>query len=166
MIRFLRILSALLGRSSLRDSQRHQYISPTGSVARFVFEKRKFFADGHPKPHVFEPMKNKQTGVFETSVCGLNEMAHERLWFIGAHIRDKPALAAVEIAVAEVNRAGLCCEPDPCTAPIDFPEHGLILGWHESEKSRRIEKMQSLAAACKATHRPSSSCDDVDLPDV
>ena len=154
MIPFRQILSALRGKLSMRDNPRHDYILPTGSIARFVFEKRKLYGDGRPRPHVFEPMRNKQTGVVETSVCGLNNVSLDRLWFIGANIREKPAIAAVKVAVTEISRAGLCCVPDTATDHIHFPEHGLILGWHESDKSLRLAKMQALAEAYSATLRP------------
>jgi hypothetical protein len=154
MMRFRQILLVLRERLSPRDNAQPEYITPSGSIARFAFERRKLYADGRPRPHIFEPMKNKQSGVYETSVCGLNGMSEDRLWLIGANIREKPALAAVEVAVAGVIGAGLHCEPDPVTDPIDFPEHGLILGWHETDKSQRLEKMQVLADAYLRVLRP------------
>ena len=157
MMRFPPILSAWLGKLTNRGKVLVAHVFPTGTVARFVFEKkRKLYGDWRPRPLAFEPNRNDAKGVFETSICGLMGVTNERLWFLGDNIREKPAIAAVEIAVVEIVKAGLNCVSEPSTDPIDFPEHGVILGWHETDKSERLAKMQALAAAYKATLRPSS----------
>lgn len=130
------------------------YISPTGAVARFVFERSKIRQDGSPKPGVFEPERHPETGTFETSVCGLNGVTDERLWFLGRTVRsDKEAIAAIEIKVAKVNAVGLECR----TAPTDhFSEHGVIVGWSD-EKSVRMSVQQQLVATITRMLRPETS---------
>jgi hypothetical protein len=88
------------------------------------------------------------THQFETSVCGRNGVKNERFWFLGNAIRPGcDVLAAVEISVANIQLCGLRCEPAPENQPIDYPEHGVIVGWDTGEdKERRMAAQQELAA--------------------
>lgn len=119
------------------------YISPTGDVARFIFERSKIRHNGSPKPGAFEPERHPETGTLETSICGLNGVSTERLWFLGRTVRiDKQAIAAIEIKVEMVNAAGLVCKAE---ATDHYPEHGVIVGWSD-EKSVRMSAQQQLVA--------------------
>jgi hypothetical protein len=142
--------------SKSRPPKTTEYVIQGGSVARFAFQKRDLFADGSPKPKLFMPETHPELGRFETSVCGLNGVGWDRIWFLGNTIRSPmPAVAAAELTVAGVTRAeaGLRCEaaPEP-----DYPEHGVIIGWDEDKDSKhhRLMACQELVAAVSAVHRP------------
>lgn len=126
------------------------YISPTGSVARFIFERSKIRHDGSPKPGAFEPERHPETGMLETSICGLNGVSDERLWFLGRTVRsDKQAIAAVEIKVEKVNAAGLVCRTE---ATEHFPEHGIIVGWSDDKSVRMSTQQQLVATITRMMH--------------
>jgi len=153
---FLRKLSTWFARLLDSNGIGGNYISPDGAVARFVFESRKIKADGTPRPAAFEPERHPEKTIFETSVCGLNGVSNSRLWKLGKTIRsDKQAIAAFEIKVEKVNAAGLQCHAAPESHPVDYPEHGVIVGWDE-DKSKRIAAQQRLAATIARTLRPVS----------
>jgi hypothetical protein len=138
--------------SSVPESQETAFVRPDGAVSRFVFDKRRLTKDGQPKPGVFEPEKHPDLGRFETSICGMHAVSVQRLWELGASIRPQmSAIAAVEVPVAKVLSLGLLCVPD---AMPDFPEHGVVVGWDENDKSKRISVQQELVAAHTAVHRP------------
>ncbi len=74
------------------------------------------------------------------------------MWDLGRTIRsDKNAVAAVEIKVSSVLKTGLGCSPDPETIPVNFPEHGVIVGWSD-DKSKQMALAQELAANYVTTH--------------
>lgn len=78
------------------------------------------------------------------------------MWALGMSVRPgKPAIAAVEIAVAKIATAGLDCRPSPETDPIPYPEHGVIVGW-DDDKSKRLAAQQALAANFARTHKPAT----------
>ena len=107
--------------------------------------------DGSPKPGAFEPERHPETDALETSICGLNGVSDERLWFLGRTVRrDKQAIAAIEIKVEKVNAAGLVCR---AVATDHFPEHGVIVGWSD-EKSVRMSAQQQLVATLTRMLRP------------
>lgn len=123
------------------------FIVQTGSVARFVFEKRKLnTTDGSPKQNAFAPERHPASNILETSVCGLNGVADERLQILGQTIRkDKIAIAAIEITVEKINETGLKCNAAPELKTLYYPEHGVIVGWDE-DKSLRLKLQQHLAS--------------------
>jgi len=138
---------------------RHEFVSPAGSVGRFIYDVRKIDRkSGKPKQSAFTPERHPDTGQFETSVCGRNGVTDERFWFLGNAIRPGlEALAAVEISVANIQLSGLRCEPTPETQPIDYPEHGVIVGWDPGEdKEKRMAAQQELAANSSRVLWPSS----------
>ena len=116
-----------------------------------MFESGKLFkSTGKPRPIAFDPEKHPDTGVLETSVCGMNGVQMARVWHLGATLRKKAAIACVEVPLSVMPKAALKCE----AAPVDgYPEHGVILGW-KADKSERLVAQQELAAAATATHRP------------
>jgi hypothetical protein len=119
-----------------------------------VFEPRKLRADGTPKPHVFEQELHPELNRLETSVCGMNGLSDDRMWEIGRTIRaPKLAIAAVEVSVAAVMKAGLACESAP---EISYAEHGVILGWDPNDKDRRMSAQLELVAAHTSVHRPTA----------
>lgn len=76
------------------------------------------------------------------------------MWELGKSIRPgKPAIAAAEIAVAKIQDAGLNCFPEPEKQPINYPEHGIIVGW-DDDKSKRLASQQNLVANITRTHMP------------
>lgn len=130
------------------------YVSQNGSVARFIFESRKVRADGTPKPAAFEPEQHPTTGIYETSVCGLNGVSSARMWELGRNIRPgKSVIAAIEITVAKIQAEELNCLPAPETQPINYPEHGIIVGW-DDDKSKRLATLQNLVANITREHMP------------
>ncbi len=140
-------------------SENHAFVTPDGSVGRFVFKLDRKFKDGKPKPAVFAPERSPETGKWETSVCGRNGVCDERFWYLGnTIITGKNTLAAVEITVAKVQLSGLRCEAAPNCVPIDYPEHGVIIGWDTgNEKSKRLAEQQELAANFKSVLWPEVS---------
>lgn len=151
-MRFLRRFCNFFSKSSSASEQEaHTYVHPNGSVSRFVFERRKLYKEGNPKPHVFEQERHPEEGHLETSVCGMQGTPMPRLWQLGQEIRHPmQALAAVEVAVLSISDAGLRCEAAPMPR---YDEHGVILGWSE-DKAERLSVQQELAAAYIAVHRP------------
>lgn len=141
------------------------FVCENGTVARFVFErKRKLRSGGVPKPAVFEPELHPATHEWETSVCGLNGVSNERLWFLGEHIRrDRQAAAAVEIAVPTIVKVGLQCRHSPESEPIEYPEHGVIIGWPK-ERSEQLSLQQDLAASSIRTLWPPGDLSSPELP--
>jgi hypothetical protein len=126
------------------------YISSTGAVARFVFERSKIRHDGSPKPGIFEPERHPDTGTLETSICGLNGVSNERLWLLGRTVRsDKQAIAAVEIGIDKVNAAGLDCRAE---ATDNFPEHGVIVGWSDEKSVRMLTQQQLVVSLTRMLH--------------
>ena len=120
-------------------------------MARFVFNVRHLSKDGRPKAGAFSP--EYYNGRFETSVCGLEGVGDERLWHLGATIRAQAklsAVAALQVSTKSISFVGLVCEPAPI---VDFPEHGVIIGWADGddEKHKRIAKQQALADAITTT---------------
>lgn len=118
-------------------------------VGRLLFKSRHLFAKtGLPKPSAFEPEFHPELKRLETSVCGLAAIAEERLWHLGRTIRageGLTAVAAVLLPVRTIDATQLSCEAAP-ELP-HYPEHGVILGWHEGdEKSRRLNQQAALAA--------------------
>lgn len=155
MIQSLKKLLAWFAQSQNANSA-GVYISSNGSVARFVFESRKIKADGTPKPGAFDPEQHPIARIFETSVCGLNGVTSDRMWELGRNIRPgKSVIAAIEIAVAKIQVAGLNCFPAPETQPINYPEHGIIVGW-DDDKSKRLAAQQYLVANITRTHMPTA----------
>ena len=126
------------------------FFPKSGDIARFSFNKRDFFATGVPKPRLFAPETHPESGVLETSVCGLFGVSDERLWFLGRTIRqEKVAEAAAILPIAATSTAGLRCDPDPQDG---FPEHGVILGWSD-DKDRRLSQSQDLVASVIAVKK-------------
>jgi hypothetical protein len=136
------------GRSQKGECE--QFITQSGQIARFSFDRRDLFADQRPKPRLFTPERHPELGRLETSVCGMNGVAPERIAYLAATIRSgKCAHAAVELAVQAVIDAELECE----AAPEDgYAEHGVIVGWEDGDdaKSKRLSAMQELVAAVTA----------------
>ena len=142
---FLKRLLILLTRP-LRQRE-NRFVTDDGSVARFVFSKRQLLASGLPRPGAFEPEFHPGLRRYETSVCGLNGVDPNRLWYLGRTIRTiegKSAIAALEVPVAAVIKAQLKCEavPEP-----NYDEHGVVIGWNPEDKSRRVSAQQELAAS-------------------
>jgi hypothetical protein len=141
--------------SKSRAHKPHDFVTREGTVARFAFSKRDFFANGAPKAKVFAPEMNPELRRLETSVCGMNGVEETRLWFLGNTIRSPLlAVAAVEVPVASVVSAGLLCEEAP---EEGYPEHSVIIGWDEDSdaKDKRLLAMQDLVAAVSGIRRPS-----------
>ena len=133
------------------------YLDDKGNVARFVFQKRDLFPDGRPKPKVFQPEFHPELNRFETSVCGLNGVTEDRVWFLGRSIRKESgltAIAAVHVEVPGVVNVGLRCEgaPEP-----NYAEHVVIVGWNvdPEAKHERLLKQTELAGmiAIDSVHR-------------
>lgn len=121
------------------------YISPVGSVGRFIFNKRDLFQDGRPRPAAIGPELYQER--YETSVCGLLNVSEPRLQFLGQTIRsDKFALGLIKITVPVILSAGLLCE----AAPTTFPEHGVILGWNADDKARRMNIQTQITSTIAA----------------
>lgn len=145
MKRFLSALSNWFKRPPQGD--RPPYVSADGQVGRFVFnKKRDFFADGRPKPKTFAPERHPETGVHETSVCGLKGVQDARVWELGRTIRAQAGLTAVAQLVLPVRRVfttGLRCDAAP---ERDYDEHGVIVGWNgdDEAKSERLALQQEL----------------------
>ena len=129
-----------------------QHVLPDGAVARFAFYSRQVSKTGVPKPVAFEPEEHPDTGRLETSICGLQDVSADRLWHLGQNIRrdGRAAIAAIEVPVKAVLDTGLECVSAP---EVDFPEHGVILGW-DTDKGKRQSIQQDLVAAHTAVHRP------------
>lgn len=146
-MRSLRALWNSFTKSPQPDAVAGEFVTPSGNVARYVFDKRHLFAvNGAPKPKAFEPEMHPELKRFETSVCGLNGVSEDRLWHLGRTVRpDKTAVAAAEISVSDVEAAQLNCEPLP---QPDYDEHGVILGWNADPDSKdaRLSAQQELAA--------------------
>jgi len=136
-----------LGRLLNNKKCESNFIVQNGSVARFVFERRKLnSSDGSPKQNAFAPERHPDSNIFETSVCGLNEISDERLRTLGQTIRkDNIAIAAIEIRIEKVVEVGLVCNAAPELKSIYYPEHGVIVGWDE-DKSLRLKLQQHLAS--------------------
>lgn len=97
------------------------------------------------------PETHPELGHFETSVCGLNKIHWDRVWFIGNMIRaPKPVIAAAELPIPEVANTSLKCEAAP---EENYPEHGVIIGW-DDEKDKRLSVCQDLAAAVTSVRTP------------
>lgn len=142
--------------SKSRACKSQDFVTREGTVARFSFSKRDFFANGAPKAKVFAPEMNPELRCLETSICGMNGVKESRLWFLGNSIRSPLlAVAAVEVPVASVTAAGLLCEEAP---EQNYLEHGVIIGWDEGPdaKDQRLLAMQDLVAAVSAVKRPSN----------
>ena len=75
---------------------------------------------------------------------------------IGSHRSsgEKP-LGIAEISVQKIENIGLKCESAPESNPVHFPEHGVIVGWDPTQKEKRIELQQHLAACCGPVSRQS-----------
>lgn len=130
----------------------HQYVHRDGSVSRFVFERRKLTKEGKPKPHVFEQERHPEHGRLETSVCGMNGTTDDRLWSLGHSIRAPlHAIAVVEVPVTSIESTGLECIPD---AMPQYDEHGVIVGWDQDDKSKRLALQQDLAVAHSRVRYP------------
>lgn len=129
-----------------------EHVRQDGAVARFAFYSRQVSKTGIPRPFAFEPEEHPDTGRLETSICGLHEVSADRLWHLGRTIRTdgRGAIAAIEVPVEAVVDAGLGCESAP---EVDFPEHGVILGW-DTDKDKRLSIQQDLVAAHTAVRRP------------
>lgn len=159
--RFLNKLSNWFSGSRKPDSDQadgSQFFPLGGHIARLSFEKRDFDKDGNPKPRVFNPSPHPVTGVLETSVCGLEGVTEERLWYLGRTLRlkeHKQAIAAVQLPISAANSAGLRCYSDP-DLDNNYPEHGVIVGWGEDKEKRLIEA-EDLIASIVAVKRPSVS---------
>lgn len=152
---FLKKLFAWLAPSAADKQATFDFVSQEGEVARFIFEKRKIRADGIPRPAAFEPELHPETSIFETSVCGLNNVANERLWTLGCTIRkDKAAIAAAVVHVPKIVLANLACRAAP---EENYPEHGVIVGWND-DKSIRLAALQALAADTIRTMHPTQDC--------
>ncbi|WP_143327996.1 hypothetical protein [Caballeronia pedi] len=155
-MKFLKALSRFCNGFRAPDSKQreptqtpaaHAFVTESGDVARFIFDKRDLFANGSPKPKLFQPMWDEETARFETSVCGLNNVSDSRLWELGSMIRakeGKAAIGAAMLAMPQIASAGLACEPWPMP---DYPEHGVILGWSVDEKDARLSAQQDLVSA-------------------
>lgn len=154
-----RFLNAFLNWfSKSRAPNREGFISRAGDVARFVFRPRDLYADGRPKPKAFQPEFHAEFGRFETSVCGLNGVLDERLWFLARTLRAAEglsAIAALQIPVVRITETGLACEPAP---EPDYPEHGVIVGWNPDPKAKdeRLAQQVELVACvpARAVRRP------------
>lgn len=146
-MRFLEPLSNWFTKLLARDPR---YVARDGDIARFVFQSRDLYKDGTPKPKAFAPERHPESGQFETSVCGLNGVTYERVWYLGRTIRATSgltALAALELAVERIVSVGLRCDAAP--ERPHYPEHGVICGWDSDPdaKDRRLAIQQELAAA-------------------
>jgi hypothetical protein len=85
-------------------------------------------------------------------VCGLSGIPHARIWQIGNTIcAGKNAIAAIEISVKKIEAAKLSCK----SAPTDYPEHGVIIGWSD-EKELRLAAQQELAANIARILKPAA----------
>ena len=161
-MRFLKRLLTAFGWSRASDETRAgapapqaaeevpAYVVEDGDVARFVFKSRELFPTGLPKPQAFRLDFHPDLKRHEVSVCGLNGVSLDRVWFLGSSIRAKEGLAAIaalKVPVRKVLAAGLSCEAAPI--PPDFAEHAVIVGWpvEEEAKSSRLDAQNALAAA-------------------
>jgi hypothetical protein len=101
---------------------------------------------------VFTPERHPDLGHFETSMCGMNDVTHARLWHLGATLRcPLSAIAALEIGVADIAGVGLRCDPAPMH---EFAEHAVIVGWDEESKDKRMQACIDLVAVAKGVLRP------------
>lgn len=88
----------------------------------------------------------------ETSICGLSGVSEERFWHLGSTIRaDKVALSAATLPINSLKKAALQCHP---AGTEDYPEHGVIVGWHKDDKDKRLSQLQELVAAVSAVKKP------------
>jgi hypothetical protein len=151
MVYLLKLLN-WLGRLLSNKNCDSNFIVQNGSVARFVFERRKIKSfDNSPKPGAFEPERHPNNNIFETSICGLNGVSDERLRKLGQTIRkDKVAIAAIEIKIEKIVEVSLKCNSAPELKSLYYPEHGVIVGWEE-DKSLRLKLQQHLASNCTQT---------------
>lgn len=151
MKRFLtRLLTLFTG---LRRSNNAAFVTDFSDVARFVFDKRDLWPDGRPKRGAFKVDFHPDLKRYEMSVCGLNGVTEERLWFLGRTIRaaeSRFAIAVVGMPVKSVVLAGLRCKAAP---EYHFPEHGVVLGWNSNPeaKSERLQQQADLAALIPAS---------------
>lgn len=150
-MRFLRVLLTWFTKPQAPET--NQFVADEGDIARFVFNRRDLFQDGRPKPKAFSPQWHKELDRYETSICGLNDVVDERLWFLGRTIRAQEglsAIAALELPVKAVVSTGLDCisAPEP-----NYAEHGVIIGWNSdpNAKDERLAFQQDLAASVPAS---------------
>jgi hypothetical protein len=89
----------------------------------------------------------------------MNGISESRLWDLGRTIRapEKTAIAVIEIAVKVIEQSGLQCEAAPETQPVSYPEHGIIIGWDQEFKPKRLELQQKLAAGITRVVMPAPS---------
>ena len=149
-MRSLRALWSCFTKSPQSEAVGGDFVTTSGQIARFVFERRHLFANGTPKPKAFEPELHPELRRFETSVCGLNGAPDERLWHLGRTVRPgKQAIAAVEISVQAIEATQLVCEPLP---QPNYDEHGVILGWSNDPEAKdaRMSAQQDLVAGISA----------------
>lgn len=150
---FKELLSSKLAQA---DSPRPQgegpYVSKGGKVARFVFKERDLIKSGSqvglPKSGAFRLDFHPELARHEVSICGLRNVAIERLWHLGRTIRQQEglsAIAALRLDVGRIEGLTLRCEPAPME---DFAEHGVIINWPSGDdnKSAREDLRNGLAA--------------------
>jgi hypothetical protein len=120
------------------------FIVENGPIARFVFDKTEIDKDGLPKRKAFKPELFEQR--HELSICGMNNVAVERMWHLGKTVREgKSAYASISLTTTLVSQVGLRTIAAP--AVPDFGEHGVVLGWSD-DKDARMLMQADLAAKC------------------
>ena len=151
----------MLRKSKVTCQNKIEYVTSTGSVSRFSFSKRDFYETGEPKAKIFNQETHPETKLLETSICGMNGLKNNRLWYLGNNIRaGKTALAIVELNVKDIIDTKLLCNSDPVefTNAVgvneQFEEHGVIVNWN-IEKDLRISEQQELVSKIKKIHKPS-----------
>jgi len=122
------------------------FVIANGPIARFVFDKTEIDKDGLPKRKAFKPELYEER--HELSICGLNNVAAERMWHLGKTVREaegKSAYASISLTTTLVSQVGLYT----IEAPVHphFLEHGVVLGWSD-DKDVRLLLQADLAAQC------------------
>jgi len=128
------------------DATTQPFVVANGPIARFVFDKTEIDKDGLPKRKVFKPEFYEER--HELSICGLNNVAVERMWHLGKTVRaseGKYAYASISLTTTLVSQVGLHTIEAP-NLP-DFVEHGVVLGWSD-DKDARLLLQADLAAKC------------------
>ncbi|GAB6276719.1 MAG: hypothetical protein SAMD01599839_12590 [Rectinema sp.] len=107
------------------------------------------------------PMRNKQTGRLETSVCRSGELTGDELWTLCSQYFDvKPDKIAIGVGTAQASaiyKEGLNFDPNG----QPFTQHADIIGWDDpagipddEKKHFWMDKAQRIAPHFKFYHRP------------
>jgi len=145
---FLNALKKLFNAKSqtFTDPVKNSFIAENGLIARFIFDKADLDSQGMPKRRAFKT-ENYQ-GRHELSICGLNGVSEDRMWFLGRTVRAKEGksiYASIKLKTTLLTEFNLYARSEP--QPPVFPEHGVILGWSD-DKALRLSQETDVAAAC------------------